>query len=599
MSIDLQTVIYKIKSLLPGNYRKVSSIETQIKNISESVGIIIQGVEDDFLILGNGLQTIYNDTETLTVLTKETSEIAGSSSDSSNLVNISKFSKGMLDKLNNYQNQIAESLQNLNTAQSELGGLSDLCENNEKLVTLLNIIALNIAIECNRSEKAKEMFLAFVQEVKQLSDKIGKVTKDMGKDINSAISDQIKSQDIISKKLNDLLSLSSSVENIVGSTSEKIEHLIASSLGSLEKAGLYSSEISMQVGKIVIAIQFHDIVRQKIEHVVSALDEALVLLKGKRVTRDSYGRVFTIIKLQNAQIRVVLGEIDNAYLEIRSGFDGIEKKVVQLVECINDSSSMDNKKDEDNPFSNIVSGIGTLDNLILDAKKLNGQMGDIAKEASGSARELKKYVSLVQNISLDLHRKALNAIIKSAHLGETGRTLEIFAKEVTNTSQTSDEFANQVIEIVTSISDIADNLERVSQSDTGNENQTNLEIDAIVKAYDTFNKNTEAAVDKSNSIQSLIEKIKNGLSFMPQMSEKILAIVEEFDSICDIISNHTGIKEEMKEVVESTSQRYTMLSERLVHNDLLGEPEEVVEKTDEEDTPEKDEDDLGDNIDLF
>jgi hypothetical protein len=634
-----------IKNRISPPEKQVARIGSQLSGLSQSIASLMSDVDPEFLKIGQKLQSIYSESEELSRMVLDAVEFVDNRTGEMPLSNVGDFARESVEKLKSFQREISESLESLCSGRGHLEKLSGLCTQTDKIPLLLNVIALNIAIESNRSEKSSEMFTAFIEEVKQLSRQMGAISQSLYDDTESTRLQQINSQEKLSKHLGLLSNLSGSAEKIVDEATSEISQLIDTSLSSLKNAGACSSDIASQVSQIVMAIQFHDIVRQQIEHVVMGLNDA-----GNICTRpqqdsghgvslnDTVSRAYPIVELQNAQIKNAVSEIDDAYRKILNAFESIETKGSELVTCMGSSiTSLADENKAKSPFSAITASLENLNDLMSQADNLSSQVEKAFSEASESTSELSKHIDDVQKISLELHRKALNAIIKSAHLGDMGRTLEVFAKEVARTSDNTNDFTEGVTGIIEKIKVLrggqdneASNIpEPGSPVDTPPEITIDQSKEIISNAYHVFLENSSTTSTLSQKLESSIADAKSELSFMPDFSHKMTQLLEQSEALLEQIGRRR--KEDHQNTATGmieTSQRYTMESERAVHASLTeessatGSPEIAQENTasdidsnielfDEEDSPGEasvntetdessdDDSEFDDNIELF
>ncbi|MBI9090447.1 MAG: methyl-accepting chemotaxis protein [Desulfobacterium sp.] len=600
------------KGIVPSE-KQVTRIGSQLSDLSQAISSLMSDVEPDFLKIGQKLQCIYSESQELSHMVMDAVKFVDNGTGDMSLGNVGELAQESVEKLKFFQRGISESLESLYSGRVHLEKLSGLCTQTDKIPLLLDVIALNIAIESNRSEKANEMFAAFIEEVKQLSRQMGAISQALYDDTESTRVQQINSQEELSNHLNHLSNLSDAAEKILDEATSEIRQLMDTSLSSLKKAGECSGDIANQVSQIVMAIQFHDIVRQQIEHVVMALNDAGTLCTqppqdgGHTVSlNDTLGRAYSIVQLQNAQVKNAVSEIDGAYRKILNAFESIEIKETELVRCMGSSiTSIADENKAESPFSVISASLENLNDLMSQAGNLNRQVEKAFSEASESTSELSKHIEDVQKLSLDLHRKALNAIIKSAHLGEMGGTLEVFAKEVARTSDNTNDFTEGVTEIIEKIRKLRGGLKKdpsnapEQNSLVGKTSEITLHqsTETISNTYHMFLENASMTSKLSQKLESSIADAKSELSFMVDFSNKMTLLVGQSEAMLQQIGQwRKADHQETATGMIEASQRYTMESERAVHLSLneasfaTGLPENA---------PEDPANDVDSNIDLF
>ena len=459
----------------------------------------------------------------------------------------------------------------------------------------LNVITLNIAVESRRSKESSEMFEVFVQEIGRLAGRIKVVSTVLSDDAQKEKKSQEAYLKILKPKLEDLSRLTDDSEKTVTASAKIIQELIEGSLQSLEKAGSHAAAISEKISEIVMAIQFHDIIRQKLEHVMAALDE--ILPKDKKETRETMAAAFPVLRVQKAQVLGVVSEIRAAHETIMGAFHTLDKEAQALAQCLSNAVVEKDKTSGTDLFSETINSMKKLTSLLVDAGNLGQQMEEAVATASDSIKKLNRHIHVVEEISLDLHRKALNAVIKSAALGKIGLVLEVLAQEVTKTSHALNEFTVTVTRIIQAVSDTNDTSKEKTSSFDQPHALLNSAIQDISKEYDLFRENSAAACIPAENFTQLLTWAKTHLSFMPEFAE---TLENQCAKIDEILSGMPELDMTSPEKLPEATI-YTMESERLIHSDVMGGDPTMI-STHVKDPPEdekKEREDLGDNIDLF
>ncbi len=578
-----------------GSRLSVSGISNRLLVLAESLEKTYKATEPNFMQTGQELQSVFSEA---TGLAKDTTEIAKlftGDSDENLLDGLGRLVRKSVSGLKTGHADISGSLKNIDAGAEYLGTLYSMSPQIERTASFLHIVGLNIGIESSRSEESREMFDIFVHEIKQLASKIVEISEGISDGAKIAKDNQASAQEKITKGLNLVGSLTVAAEETVKGAVDEIGHLMNRSVQVLEQIGGHSKEISRQTSEIVVSIQFDDIARQQIEHISSALADVgrslnEVTGRGSNGTEASaMGRAQSIISIQKGQLRQVISEIDEAYRKISNAFGGIGNEVRGLVKSSSaiGSKSGDVNSSEDS-FAALRSGIEHLHGLITQGKEMGSLMREAADQASAAASSLSKYVEEVRNISLELHLKALNAIIKSTHLGEEYEALEVLSHEVTRLSRESDAFVESVLDILGSINGLAQKMSERSFKNTGRLEQENRESSALNKgigkvsyAYSQLEKNSRAAVSRSQGLRTTVSEARDSLGFLPELTGRLGAFLEELEEMEGVMKGAGARDTNLShEDIEDVVQGYTMESERdIARQRLLGVPAEPVKSS--------------------
>ncbi len=166
----------------------------------------------------------------------------------------------------------------------EMETIMDDAENIKKIVTEIeyiadqtNLLALNAAIEAARAGEHGRGFSIVADEVRKLSersntaaDEIKKLITKVGVDIKGIYAKTEKSSAESS-------SMSLEAEKVVDHTLKKIDDTVTDLKKQLDELGAETVSLAKDISGIVVSMQFQDITRQRIEHVI----EPLAAFKGE------------------------------------------------------------------------------------------------------------------------------------------------------------------------------------------------------------------------------------------------------------------------------------------------------------------------------
>ena len=141
----------------------------------------------------------------------------------------------------------------------------------ESIAQQTNLLALNAAIEAARAGEQGKGFGVVADEVRKLSDrsnnaadKIKKLLEKVETDIKSIyVKTETSTKENVSK--------SSQAEKAVDSTLVKIDGIMQNAQARLDEITTETESLAKDISSIIISMQFQDITRQRIEHVIKPL----------------------------------------------------------------------------------------------------------------------------------------------------------------------------------------------------------------------------------------------------------------------------------------------------------------------------------------
>jgi methyl-accepting chemotaxis protein len=557
----------------------------EISGIIAELDEVMTRVEPRFLKVGRELQNLFADSRILSDRTQEAVGFIESEENSENFLDrIDRLTRHSLEALRGYQDKIGQNLNSVNRSLEHLGRLCSICSVIEKTGMTLNVIGLNIAVESSRSPESGEMFSVFTEEIRQLSRKIAGISQSILEGSGTTRSDQMAAHDKIVKGLEVFEDLYASAEKVVQGAIEEIYRIMEMSVKVMEISHAHSSEISRQVGEVVVALQFHDIARQKIEHIILALKDAETLLTARPASdtelQESGKQANDLLKLQAIQLGEVVTDIRGSFEKSSIAFEGLGRQVHELVSGISQFESGNTQGHKVRKSITILkSGLEQLGLLLEQGKFLELQIKQTSEQVANTASQLSDHIDQVRAISRDLHLKALNAVVKSARLPEEGRTLEILAQEVSTLSRQSHTFVNDVVIILQALVELSlgldlDSFDESGLSESDVEASLQAGVEELTLNYENYMKNTSEALEMAKDMHTAISETSKSLEFIMELAEELNWYRNKIDRLIDTLFPHPRPEDSVSgDKLDQAARRYTMKSERRLHHQYLGDGE--------------------------
>jgi len=599
-------------SALPMNKKSPHNmdISPSLSAFTESLGKTITNAEPAFLQLGQELQSVNSNVNNLTELIVKTTALIGKDSDYGILVEVEGLVNQSLKEIKGCRSEVSQSLGHCEIMAEDLISLCKTAKIIKKIPLTLSVIGLNIGIESARSLEGSNTFTLFVEEIQQLGKTIKDASTSISTDSKEAREDQLSAHIEISDGLVRLSALIGDVEDNVRIALAEIGQIMGHSQEILKEAAIHSKEISRLVGEIVMALQFHDITRQQTEHIIEALDDSGKLslndLKDPHVKiekEERLGSVHSILQVQAGQLNKIISEIEITYQTIMNGFEKISTEVGLLVSKASGFTALNKDTGSlEDSFSRLKSIVIRFQKLLNQGRELDGSVCNAAGEASEAVSRLSSYIEPFHDIREDLKLKALNAIISAEHIGDGGKVFGILAQEVTSLSETTNDFVGNVIGILESIDHTSQKLKTGSHEMT---DSSDIPLESIIEKissiYVQFQEDMQDLSKKASDIKDSISGIIAELSFFPELVNSLKQYLKELGEIVHMFS--PWARDEVEKFMTDVAQheeRYTMESERNQHRKILDDEVSIeVGGIDSEESAAMEEDELGDNVELF
>ncbi|MCX6345222.1 MAG: hypothetical protein NT018_09115 [Armatimonadetes bacterium] len=595
--------------------------------IADSLELDNRGSEDIFIRIGEQLQVVFDQA---TSLENEAAKAIGLiSQDSSDdvLSEVNGLTQSCIGALRDWESRITDRLVRVSEVAVDLGRLAPSSIELRKIGKRLSTINIYFAVESSRHNESADAFSAYTTELEKLVKHILDVTSDIEKNSLDAQVKQNRAYESISKGINELKIVAVIAEKAMLDASAQVDEIVKFTTSALDRIGQLSGEVSRQMGNVVIALQFHDIVRQQLEHVIEALRDAQSLaaelgngsagasLSHSIIVPEQIGHLYSILSIQTAQIKHVISTIDSAHCTLSRSFINIGHHSDELLASTAGAEKCQaGSSDLTTALSRVAEALDTLGVLLEEVHFLGNQIAEAARIASEATLLLSQRAERIDDINMDVNIQALNAVITSLRLGEKGRTLAILAGEVTSLSNRCDGFLSRIVSNLEQIYNTATDANGGSGA-LGDMFSTDENIlsrlagvaQRITDACSNYQNHLSVMLQNATRVQEMVDSTGAMLEIIPKMSAELAGYGAQLDVILDGL--RTYLPEDFVDdllVVEVHSNRYTMASERDTHTRALNADETTQRRQEEELTASSvtlfedgGSDDSWDNVDLF
>jgi methyl-accepting chemotaxis protein len=631
--------------------KRVSKIACDLPALEHALRVTAETAEPDFMEIGETLQSLYFDSTRLTGQLQDSVQQLCADSDQSVLHTIQSLVGQSLDEIRQCRKEVMENLQMVTRRTQNLQDLYKMCDEIEKIALHLRLVGINIGIESNASERSRDMFSAVSGEINDFHQKVSDISHALRDEVNATRTRQVETQHDISRGLDHLGHLKENAEKSVARALHHIKALMQTSRHTMENAGEQSRLISEKIGEMVVGLQFHDSMSQIIEHISHALQDVRQLcsdkelpaefntLEDNRLTGAHY-----ILRLQNAHIEQLIADMNqvyhNQYQALQTIIDGMHTFTTGLSE-IHCTSETALRQSPEEPFERLQAALKELQQIFCKGRELTEHMHHMAAEASEAATRLSGFAQKIGKISFDIKIMALNAIVKAEHLQDNGRPLAILAQEVSRLSDQSEHFSRKVVQTLQDISISTDSgflPDAGSAADTALFDQGAMEkaLQDITGVHEGFQAGSTMIFSDAQAIQARLEETLERLDFLKVPAEQLSDLQLQLRQH-ELQLQPWAMEKEQSLPTGMTPllERYTMRKERDVHQQMLSldtadtdqmspadgqtaekaremeadtndhgielffEEDNTAESENEHETDTADDEEIGDNIELF
>lgn len=566
-----------------------------LEPLGEDLRSICTGSGSDFLELGQDLQSLYADVSELGTKVTAMMGVMNGEGEADVLARIGRVVEHSLEELEKNRGRLSDKLACIQACLQQFQIFGERWSGTRKLAVILRTIGLNIGIESSRSGSHASRFAIVGKEINELAAKIIKIFKSGNEDIDAALACQSSTYELLSKGVVKLNDLAETAHHTVQEAMQGIEQLMALAMNTLKKVDSQSQLITRQVGEIVMGIQFHDNMSQRVEHVVQAFEDLRNdQSKGEDVDEDDEGaseslaKAHFILKIQSSQLQQVVSEIDQLFHGSADAFERIQEGIRSIgslmyeIDADSDSRGMAHDpyatdfhtvhRSDGQPAKCLRTALEHLLDLLHQGNELSRNMEGSASQASELVTKVSERTGTINQISSDTHIIALNSIVNAAHLGDGGNVLCVLSQEIKQLSQQAMVYTDDIFGYLERIKNHAAKLHESPQDsplDSGNEIETVDWESALVTGIEDFSSSYGTFCQESREIRGMAESlaeraslVRERLSFLVQLSKHLEASKDRLKKTVDVLEPWA---KEFPVDTEALAVRYTMDREREIH----------------------------------
>ncbi len=573
---------------------------------------------DDFLSLNGALKENY---KKATLIIEKANTTYDKIGDSGNLSTI-KLSKHLIIKLNYQLDSIGKKLDiSLDYLESVLANLTMLpipLNNFLQNLSVLKLVFSNIKLTNSFFDTQSSSFNK--EESQKIEDAINKIKTDC-----QPVEEQISTFQTKIKAIYDSLFLFRSKKIcILSKVLEKIFHDLDiiekhnnNALESKEHITVLAKQCSDNIESIITNLQYHDIIRQKMEHVQKSHQMIIGNLNKIDNVNDadiceekllSYVvQIPQISEIQTAQLLHANNEFQHAIDQITGKMNEIGQNMRQTARIYNSLSTYKYQEEEvslesiDHAFNNLNQEIEECSNSIEKISLEVAAIFNAILHLKESMTNLDLLDNSIENLVLDKINN--NNLISSDSTETANQAQQLFKLYADNRFEKSKlkELVKQTIELLARVNVVTAQMYNSDKhgfiglrsfSDKSYNNVINIkDVDKYINASNE--------IIQSNSLE-IIQKNKDAVKeakYYKYFEVSIDEIIQNFNKIRDIVINGKLADIKISDSANSLKQieeYYTMKTERIVHNNTIAS---ILDNR--HTTIDKDEDNQGNDVEFF
>jgi len=582
-----------------------------------SLGGVVAARERDFLSLGERLHDLRARSEELA---EQAASLAATTSGRSMDEVLGRLSTE-LEQMTGVceMGNSRESLEELTSVRGIVADLEKISSEFGRIVKRLSMLGISTRIESARLGAQGLGFSTLSDDVEKLAATIigyaGQISER-----NRALRGLVDEAEAKTRSVVDSQESCSSV--IFGGLQENIEtlsKLAAASAALSETISGKTRIITENVSSAVLSMQFHDIVRQQVEHVEQAMgdvDQVVAVRLADRPSSpgtdgDAFGDedrevvawVGDVLELQCSQLGNARGRFVSAVETLVENLRDIAGNILAIGGEIlgragNDSGGAD--------LGRVERDVAQVKGALRGFAAKGEELAEIMTSVAGTISEMSGYVGKIEDVGSEIELIAINASIKAAHTGEQGAALGVLASAIQGLSvearQQTDEVSRILRDVAKSSNILQDNAS--ISYDLSQVDDVSAHLDGLLGQIGEMNRKRTAMFaeigEKSAALGEAVQGLASGVHFHEEVGDRLESVRRDLDDFRALSKRIVPLESDVRrpERLRELFGRYTMEAERDVHESVFGTAEKAEKGSGrQKSTP--DEDGLGDNVELF
>jgi methyl-accepting chemotaxis protein len=551
---------------------------------------ICNRVESDFLSIGGRLQSIYTQATQMTGKVQSAIEQVGMDGDNSILSDIIRTANQALSDQRLEQSRMAQRMKNLRFMCGDLDNLRNMAGGLSQIAKALKMVAININIESVRTEESQDSFVVLSQEIRTLSDTVASLERTLFKEIQ-AITQKLESmQSVMDAKLTRFAQLAADARDVTDRAEPECRSLMDHSVKALKHVGLNGEVISRNTSHIVVSLQIHDNVSQRVEHITEALADSRLLIqqlveKGPMFldSLEPIAATDANLGLQQAQIATIIADIRQAFQKSGRSFhmigDTVKDMSANILQiALGKTSCHSNDKDQTGSLGSLQAALEKIRFLIGQGDEAVEELKTIGRDATDAVSRIGGLMEQVRNVNFEIHLKSLNAIVKSAHLGDRGRAIAVLVQEMKDLATQSKELVEQIEStntiIINRVDQLKEHLPAVSADGRNAMAVRSEDLDASIRKFSdsssAFTQYADEMVQQHETLGALITAAEDQLVFLKPFAGQMQYLEQQLEACRNrlapwVPSAGAGTTLDKTRLAD----RYTMQQEREIHMAVL------------------------------
>ena len=572
--------------------KSIKEIILVFSDIDVKITALNECSAEDFLSLNNYLKKFYKDAKVISDQTEQIYDIIAGDAHEKFFDELLGLQDSLNNKINMLKNKILKSIRGLEKMHTALNLVFVPLKNFNLNILTLNFLLVNLKLnvaysDSNNVKTVSSLIDSITDEINKLKIILPKISESMLMVKNVTRLSSGKLIEIRKKNILDIDRVTGQINDSIIMLKNK-QAVAAQKLPELTKR---TQNYFDSVNKIITNLQYHDIIRQKMEHVQATHKNIIKELAAMDFTTGNNGKIDLSESAQQfLQIRDIAGiqvaQLINTNKEYQKAFAVIMRKFWDISEDMSVISQLSNEFVGNNDltdcyFKDVEDHLKGTTSVLKRLIAANEDFGNEINTISQTIEEKNDKINEIQTVHKSLDGK-IEEVLKMLDGENDERGINRIIEEIRALTDTISENLNDVTLFFRQAQNISKKLLEINHEEDGNQINDNLKelsskIAGILDSISIHNEkietvlieNSKLSLNLSSEIKSSVEQVK----YYDFFEKIMLEIVTQLNSIYAKLDNNTlnVLRINKAENLKSLEDRYTMETERIVHRQALND----------------------------
>lgn len=363
----------------------------------------------------------------------------------------------------------------LNKSRTLVAQLSQKCESLAVTAQYFQVLALNMRIQASALPQGEELFGSMVQATKKLSSDVRQIGSEVMDLLQRSLQASDHAQDMLEQQLPRISALVERERQNLAQTQHKIASVNQTVLSSAEELQGKSALLGQAIAEIVVSLQFHDRLRQRVEHVATALESCVQVIASENSAGCDATTVHSVLALQAAQIADEHDTIARIAQTVEQAMQMLQLQLQGILSLMARPSGSCEGDCLGELLQGLLQSLETTQREQEVNRVVEGEAMLRLRQFAEITAQVQERLETILEWKVDSKLLSINAILLAKTLGENGAGLTVISQAIVNT-------AEQLAKQVEAIQAVALQIVDSSAEQTVTDIQTNsgeLQIDAL------------------------------------------------------------------------------------------------------------------------